>query len=101
MSDHEESGPNTGYDTPIPELDDHRQQVASPQRQERPRRGTFDSLYGSRQMGSEPTSPEIIVRDFEEAIIDEEGDSFRLVGAIAGGPLKPFPMDDPSLRQTQ
>ncbi|CAG9993343.1 unnamed protein product [Clonostachys byssicola] len=74
MSDHEESGPNTGYDTPIPELDDHRHQVASPQRQERPRRGTFDSLYGSRQMGSEPTSPEIVVRDFEEAIIDEEGD---------------------------
>ncbi|KAF4435139.1 hypothetical protein F53441_13592 [Fusarium austroafricanum] len=72
MSDHEESAVHPGYDTPVPELDDHRHRSASI-RVERPRRGTFDSLYGARQLEPEPIStPAIVVRDFEEAIIDEE-----------------------------
>ncbi|CAM1510320.1 Fc.00g006550.m01.CDS01 [Cosmosporella sp. VM-42] len=71
MSDHEEN--TSRYDTPVPELDDHRHQMASTQRSERPRRGTFDSLYGSRHTDNEPSTPIILVRDFEEAIIDEEG----------------------------
>src|SRR6478735_10892802 len=72
MSDHEESAAQSGYDTPVPELDDHRHQSGST-RVERPRRGTFDSLYGARQLEPEPPAPPaIVVRDFEEAIIDEE-----------------------------
>ncbi|KAF5663701.1 divalent cation transporter [Fusarium heterosporum] len=72
MSDHEESVAQSGYNTPVPELDDHRHQSATT-RVERPRRGTFDSLYGARQLEPEAVSPPAIrVRDFEEAIIDEE-----------------------------
>ncbi|KAL6887068.1 magnesium ion transporter [Trichoderma evansii] len=71
MSEHEEAFPDTGYDTPVPELDDHRQHSTA-QRVERPRRGTFDSLYGARHLDPEMA---IRVRDFEEAIIDEEGDA--------------------------
>lgn len=76
MSEHEEAFPDTGYDTPVPELDDHRQH-ANAQRAERPRRGTFDSLYGARHLEPEPGNPSIRVRDFEEAILDEEGDNVQ------------------------
>ena len=73
MSDHGDSmHSDPGYDTPVPELDDHRHQSASSQRIERPRRGTFDSLYGSRQTGGDTSTPAILVRDFEEAVIDED-----------------------------
>ncbi|KAK9423920.1 putative Metal ion transporter C27B12.12c [Seiridium unicorne] len=72
MSDHEEVSVRGGYHTPVPELDDHRHQTASQQRLERPRRGTVDTLYGSRN--DLPVSPlDIRVRDFEEAVIDEDG----------------------------
>ncbi|KAI1268444.1 cora-domain-containing protein [Xylariaceae sp. FL1019] len=75
MSDHEGSS-DRSFATPVPELDDHRRLGASTQRLERPRRGTVDTLYGSRQH-LEPESPyspgDVKVRDFnEEAIIDEE-----------------------------
>ncbi|OAA54438.1 Mg2+ transporter protein, CorA-like protein [Cordyceps fumosorosea ARSEF 2679] len=73
MSDNESTTPNTGFEAPVPELDDHRQPSISTQRVERPRRGTFDSLYGSRQAEPEPAPPTIVVRDFEEAVIDEDG----------------------------
>lgn len=74
MSDQDGMVPDTGYDTPVPELDDHRHESNASQRPERPRRGTFDSLYGSRQVDSDhgPLTPDIRVRDFEEAIIDED-----------------------------
>ena len=72
-SDHLDTGSDPGYDTPVPELDDHRHQSASSQRVERPRRGTFDSLYGSRQPDARTDTPAILVRDFEEAIVDEDG----------------------------
>lgn len=72
MSDHDDV-PDSGFDTPVPELYDHRHQSSTSQRIERPRRGTFDSLYGSRVVDQEPETPAIRVRDFEEAIIDEEG----------------------------
>ncbi|PTB71392.1 cora-domain-containing protein [Trichoderma longibrachiatum ATCC 18648] len=65
-----------GYDTPVPELDDHRQH-SSAQRVERPRRGTFDSLYGARHLDAESDNQAIRVRDFEEAILDEEGDNIQ------------------------
>ena len=74
MSDHGIEDP--GYDTPVPELDDHRHHSTSSQRVERPRRGTFDSLYGARQQNrehsAEPGSPAVLVRDFEEAVVDED-----------------------------
>ncbi|OAA46622.1 Mg2+ transporter protein, CorA-like protein [Beauveria brongniartii RCEF 3172] len=73
MSDNESATPNTGFQAPVPELDDHRRPSISTQRVERPRRGTFDSLYGSRQIEQAPETPAIYVRDFEEAVFDEEG----------------------------
>lgn len=72
MSD-DENTPKIGYQAPVPELEEHYSQPTSAQRLERPRRGTFDSLYGSRQIGQEPDTPAIFVRDFEEAVIDEDG----------------------------
>jgi magnesium transporter len=74
MSEHDETGGNSGYSTPVPELDDHRWQVASVQRADRPRRGTFDSLYGARQMtANNDAHPMTVVRDFEDAIADDDG----------------------------
>ncbi|KAL2134224.1 hypothetical protein VTI74DRAFT_729 [Chaetomium olivicolor] len=72
MSDQDEVIDSSGYSTPVPELDDHRNQSASVQRPDRPRRGTFDSLYGARQLAAATTPGEPRVRDFEEAIVDEE-----------------------------
>lgn len=72
MSIHEDITDPTGYDTPVPELDDHRHHSTSSQRVERPRRGTFDSLYGPRRANPEPANPDIVVRDFEEAVIDDD-----------------------------
>lgn len=78
MSDHG-SGSNRDYETPVPELDDHRHNTASAQRadRDRPRRGTVDTLYGSRQhLDVEgPCSPtDVRFRDCEEAVIDEDED---------------------------
>lgn len=78
MSDHEHDENVSGdtFKTPIPELDDHRHRVAASPHPERPRRGTFDTLYGARLLGPESVSGDpsssIRVRDFEEAIVDEE-----------------------------
>lgn len=72
MSDQEEAAGNSGYSTPVPELDDHRNQSASVHRPDRPRRGTFDSLYGTRQTTSTNASGEPRVRDFEEAVADDD-----------------------------
>ncbi|KAI1757464.1 hypothetical protein F4782DRAFT_130636 [Xylaria castorea] len=77
MSDHEGSSSGKVYETPVPELDDHRHNAASAQRLDRPRRGTVDTLYGSRQhLDTEgPYSPtDVRIRDFEEAVIDEDYD---------------------------
>lgn len=71
-SDHEVSGVDSRIEVPVPELDDHRYQSPS-FHAERPRRGTFDSLYGARQASADPNRPSIVVRDFEEAIDDEDG----------------------------
>ncbi|OIW33318.1 cora-domain-containing protein [Coniochaeta ligniaria NRRL 30616] len=77
MSDHEENTPGSGFSTPVPELDDHRYHTPSVSRPDRSRRGTFDSLYGARQMAA--TMPPVdfpsttLVRDFEEeAVVDDE-----------------------------
>ncbi|KAI1174187.1 hypothetical protein F4777DRAFT_407594 [Nemania sp. FL0916] len=76
MSDHDGSSSDKGYKTPVPELDDHRFNSASLQRLDRPRRGTVDTLYGSRQYldNEGPYSPtNVTIRD-EEAVVDEDDD---------------------------
>ena len=70
MSDHEETVSDTGYDTPVPELDDHRNHQQTVPRSGRHRRGTFDSLYGSQADHQLQTG--FRVRDFEEAVTDDE-----------------------------
>lgn len=77
MSDQEDNTPNSGFSTPVPELDDHRFQTPLVQRFDRPRRGTFDSLYGAHQTAAATHQEEGFpsttrVRDFEEAVVDDE-----------------------------
>lgn len=78
MSDHEDTSLDTGYSTPVPELDDHRNQLAAVHKS-RSRRGTVDTLYNSAIPGG--FGPDLSSvnrtlyansRDFEEAIADEE-----------------------------
>jgi len=45
MSDHEEKVPDLGYETPVPELDDHRHKHPSVASADRPRRNTVESAY--------------------------------------------------------
>ncbi|KAF4582902.1 CorA family metal ion transporter [Ophiocordyceps camponoti-floridani] len=68
----QDSTMDTGFGAPVPELDDHRHQPPPAQRSERQRRGTFDSLYGARQLDMEANASCIRVRDFEEAVVDED-----------------------------
>ena len=77
MSDHEEESSDVGFSPPVPELDDHRRQPAAGHRAERQRRGTFDSLYGARQDAAQGDagSSSVRVRDFEEAVVDDEVES--------------------------
>jgi magnesium transporter len=80
MSEHEDTSLDTGYSTPVPELDDHRHQSASVQKS-RSRRGTADTTASA--MAHNPFAPNMglvndgllqsKVRHFEEdVIIDEE-----------------------------
>jgi magnesium transporter len=80
MSEHEDTSLDTGYSTPVPELDDHRHQSVSVQKP-RSRRGTADTTASA--MTRNPLAPNMglvndgllqsKVRDFEEdVIIDEE-----------------------------
>jgi magnesium transporter len=79
MSDHEDTFSNTGYSTPVPELDDHTHQIASVQKP-RSRRGTVDTTHSVNPRG--PSNADLaqvnqgllhaIPRDFEHAVIDEE-----------------------------
>ncbi|KAG4423328.1 hypothetical protein IFR04_003562 [Cadophora malorum] len=80
MSDQESntSTNNSGYSTPVPELDDHRHQSTSVQKP-RSRRGTVDTMHSNFRRNLEPDlalvnqglSP-TIARDFEEAVDDGE-----------------------------
>ncbi|QSZ35813.1 hypothetical protein DSL72_006935 [Monilinia vaccinii-corymbosi] len=78
MSEHEDTSIDTGYSTPVPELDDHRYQ-SQPIPRGRSRSGTIDSLHAPSPRV--PQSPDLarvnhtlntIARDFEEAIVDED-----------------------------
>lgn len=84
MSDHEETFDehrydDTRYSTPVPELDDHRHNSSSMPKPGRSRRGTVDTLYGttpSHAFAADLAQVDaglLNVRDFEHAIIDEEG----------------------------
>lgn len=73
---------DTRYSTPVPELDDHRHQMASVQRPQRSRRGTIDTLYGAQAMNESGTDLAWVDdalartntrRDNENAIEDGEG----------------------------
>ena len=98
MSDHEDIG-DTGYSTPVPELDDHRHQSASVQRT-RSRRGTVDTMYSARVRNA--LSPDLgmvnqgllqtVARDFEEAVVDDESQGVS--------PLPPRAAPDRSRRGT-
>ncbi|KAL5604677.1 hypothetical protein BROUX41_001972 [Berkeleyomyces rouxiae] len=81
MSDHEDTyDNNNNLSVPMLELDDHRHlSPATPRQNERPRRGTFDTLYASRNLEreaqAEHTGSNVHVRDFtEEAVSDSEDD---------------------------
>jgi magnesium transporter len=99
MSDHEDTSLDTGYSTPVPELDDHRHQSASVQRV-RSRRGTVDTMYSTHARNA--LSPDLVLvnqellqtvaRDFEEAVVDDESR-----GVI---PLPPRAAPDRSRRGT-
>jgi magnesium transporter len=79
MSDHEDTSLNTGYSTPVPELDDHRHQSSSVQRA-RSRRGTVETMQSVN--AGRNLSPDLalvnqglmptVARDFEEAVVDDE-----------------------------
>lgn len=79
MSEHEDTSLDTGYSTPVPELDDHRYQ-SQPLPKARSRSGTIDTLHAPSPRA--PQSPDLgrvnhtllqtIARDFEEAIVDED-----------------------------
>lgn len=77
MSD-DENYTDTGYSTPVPELDDHRYQTSSIQRTQS-RRGTAETLHNTPAHAMNPDLTRVnngllqtVARDFEEAIIDEE-----------------------------
>ena len=78
MSELRDESLRSGYDTPIPELDDHRNQVPSSQRPDRSRRGTFDSLYAAAQLDSLAIDHlgRVQSRVAEDAVTDDEGESF-------------------------
>ena len=91
MSDHEDTSSNTGYSTPVPELDDHRHQSSSVQRS-RSRRGTVETMHSI--MAGRSLNPDlglvneslmpIAARDFEEAVVDDEpGGISPLPGRVA------------------
>jgi magnesium transporter len=79
MSDHDEMSIDTGFSTPVPELDDHRHQIPTVQRAQS-RRGTVETMHSTTarrivaadleavNQGLLPT----IARDFEHAVDDEE-----------------------------
>jgi len=79
MSEPEDISLDTGYSTPVPELDDHRHQSVSVQKP-RSRRGTFETVHSA--MARNPFNPDLGLvndgllqpraRDFEEVIVDEE-----------------------------
>lgn len=73
MSDRDSHVSDGGYDTPVPELDDHRNRSSSTQKHDRPRRGTFDSLYRTRPLDNTVPDTGVRVRDFEEAVVDGDG----------------------------
>lgn len=79
MSEHEDTSLDTGYSTPVPELDDHRYQ-SQPLPKPRSRSGTIESVHAPSPRV--PQSPDLarvnktllqtIARDFDEAVVDDE-----------------------------
>ncbi|KAH8600877.1 hypothetical protein B0O99DRAFT_681737 [Bisporella sp. PMI_857] len=89
MSDQEDTSPmNTGYSTPVPELDDHTHHSPNVQKA-RSRRGTVNTTHST--MDHTSLSPKLghvndellrtKARDFEEAIVDDETDALSPIAA--------------------
>ena len=84
MSDREDTSLDTGYSTPVPELDDHTYQSPTVPKS-RSRRGTANTIHST--MGRTPMSPNLgfvnnellrtKIRDFEEAVIDDEAGKWK------------------------
>lgn len=82
MSDYEETSPDTGYRTPVPELDDHTRNTASVAR-DQSRRGTADTTYSAVRRTQSPDLDirnldlfPTIARDFEHVVEDDENGGF-------------------------
>lgn len=82
MSDHEDTSLDTGYSTPVPELDDHTFQSPTVQKS-RSRRGTINTIHSAKGNTMSPNLAQVNdellrtkIRDFEEAILDEDGGMF-------------------------
>lgn len=77
MSDHEDTSLGSNYSTPVPELDDHTHQSPIVQKG-RSRRGTANSAMAhSMSPNLAKVNDDLLrtkIRDFEEAIIDDEGE---------------------------
>lgn len=79
MCDHEDTCLDTGYSTPVPELDDHRHQSFSVQRT-RSREAAIDTLHGLAGQNAldwelsyvNNGRLQIMTRDCEEAVVDED-----------------------------
>ncbi|RDL35164.1 putative metal ion transporter C27B12.12c [Venustampulla echinocandica] len=92
MSDHEDHTFDTGYSTPVPELDDHRHQSASIQKSQS-RRGTVDTVHSVNFRAGQRPELSLVnrgllhtgARDFEEAVMDDEDDTGISPGADRHG----------------
>lgn len=79
MSDHDEMSINTGFSTPVPELDDHRHQTPTVQRSQS-RRGTVETMHSATARRIVAADLEVvnqgllptIARDFEHAVEDDD-----------------------------
>lgn len=80
MSDHDEMSLDTGYSTPVPELDDHRYQTPTVQRRQS-RRGTVETMHSALdrraiaadlQIVNQGLLAPTIARDFEYAVDDDD-----------------------------
>jgi magnesium transporter len=76
MSEQDDVVPSSGsYQTPVPELDDHRHRHnSSGQHTDRPRRGTFDSVH-RRQQAQDVQTGDAHNRGYDEEVIDDDAAS--------------------------
>ncbi|KAM5346207.1 hypothetical protein ACJ41O_009212 [Fusarium nematophilum] len=76
MSDHQDEVSDAGYDTPLPELDDHCRQIPAVQRPDRlhTRRSILNSLYGTPLDTDQANPSRPRTQDDEEAVDKDDHD---------------------------